>query len=77
MPSNMGMMVTIVNRGVQPRTNGPRPWTPMQPARNTPLWVSLNEIESTAVKAARCAGYGWGLAEEVGQSARWLAMRGS
>lgn len=48
----------------------------MQPARNAPLWVSLNEIESTAVKAARRAGYGWGLAEEAGRSARWLAMRG-
>ena len=40
------------------------------------MWVSLNEIESTALKAARGAGYNWGLAEEAGQAARWLAMRG-
>lgn len=48
----------------------------MPPSRTAPIWVSLNEIESSAVKAARCAGYGWGLAEEAGRSARWLAMRG-
>ena len=40
------------------------------------MWVSLNEIESTALKASRGAGYHWGLAEEAGQAARWLAMRG-
>jgi len=34
---------------------------------------SLNEIETTALKAARGAGYGWGLAEEAGAAARWLA----
>ena len=35
--------------------------------------VSLNEIEGTAVKAARGAGYTWGVAEEIGWAARWLA----
>ena len=40
------------------------------------MWVSLNEIEQTASKGARGAGYGWGLAEEAGAAARWLAMRG-
>lgn len=40
------------------------------------MWVSLNEIEQTSLKAARGAGYAWGLAEETGASARWLAMRG-
>src|SRR5690349_10951505 len=40
------------------------------------LWgmiVSLNEIETTILKAARGAGMEWGLAEEAGQSARFLA----
>lgn len=37
--------------------------------------VSLGEIESTASLAARGAGYSWGLAEEAGKSARWLAAR--
>jgi len=33
---------------------------------------SLNEIEALARKAARGAGYDWGLAEEAGQAVRWL-----
>ena len=40
------------------------------------LWrmiVSLNEIETTILKAARGAGMEWGLAEEAAQAARWLA----
>jgi hypothetical protein len=37
--------------------------------------VSLNEIETTALKAARGAGYPWGLAEEAGKACRWLAER--
>ena len=36
--------------------------------------VSLNEIETTLLKAARGAGYGWGVAEEAGAAARWLAQ---
>lgn len=36
--------------------------------------VSLNEIESTVLKAARGAGYSWGLAEEAAAAARWLAL---
>ncbi|MFI5013866.1 MAG: DUF3726 domain-containing protein [Hyphomicrobiales bacterium] len=35
--------------------------------------VSLNEIETTILKAARGAGMEWGLAEEAAQAARWLA----
>jgi hypothetical protein len=35
--------------------------------------VSLNEIESLALEAAHGAGFAWGLAEEVGFAARWLA----
>lgn len=37
--------------------------------------VSLGEIDSTALLAARGAGYSWGLAEEAGKSTRWLAAR--
>ena len=45
-------------------------------ASHAPQWVSLNEIEATAARAARSAGYPWGLAEEAGKACRWLAMRG-
>ena len=38
--------------------------------------LSVNEIDALASKAARGAGFAWGLAEEVAQSARWLASRG-
>jgi hypothetical protein len=38
--------------------------------------LSFNEIEALASKAARGAGLGWGLAEEAGAAARWLAERG-
>jgi hypothetical protein len=38
------------------------------------VFLSLNEIETTVLKAARGAGYGWGLAEEAGAAARWLAQ---
>ncbi|SLN41882.1 hypothetical protein ROA7450_02030 [Roseovarius albus] len=37
---------------------------------------SLNEIEVTAKKAARGAGYSWGMAEEAGKAARWLCIQG-
>ncbi|MDM5147915.1 DUF3726 domain-containing protein [Candidatus Persebacteraceae bacterium Df01] len=36
---------------------------------------SLNEIETLARKAARGAGLPWGIAEETGVAARWLAAR--
>ena len=39
------------------------------------IW-SLNEIESTAKKAARGAGMSWGLAEEAGRATRWLCAAG-
>lgn len=38
--------------------------------------LSVNEIDALATKAARGAGFSWGLAEEVAQSARWLAGHG-
>lgn len=37
---------------------------------------SLGEVHALAVKAARGAGYSWGLAEEAGYALRWLAARG-
>lgn len=37
--------------------------------------VSLNEVEARALKAARGAGLAWGLAEEAGAAARFLAAR--
>lgn len=37
---------------------------------------SLNEVHGTAKKAARGAGYPWGLAEEAGQAVRWLCSQG-
>ncbi len=37
---------------------------------------SLNEVESIAWKAARGAGYPWGIAEEAASAMRWLAGRG-
>ena len=37
---------------------------------------SLNEVETIAWKAARGAGYPWGIAEEAAAAMRWLAGRG-
>ena len=39
------------------------------------LW-SLGEVEAACRKAARGAGAPWGVAEEAGRAARWLAARG-
>jgi hypothetical protein len=38
--------------------------------------VSLNEVEATAKKAARGAGYSWGMAEEAAKTTRWLCAHG-
>ncbi|CAD0186003.1 hypothetical protein RUESEDTHA_02908 [Ruegeria sp. THAF57] len=38
--------------------------------------LSLNEIEATAKRAARGAGYTWGHAEEAGKATRWLCAQG-
>ncbi len=35
--------------------------------------VSLNEIETVALKAVRGAGFAWGMAEDMAHAARWLA----
>ncbi|WP_299478865.1 DUF3726 domain-containing protein [uncultured Roseibium sp.] len=37
---------------------------------------SLNEIEATAKRATRGAGYSWGLAEEASKATRWLSRQG-
>ena len=38
--------------------------------------LSLNELEAMAKKAARGAGYTWGMAEEAGAAVRWLSRYG-
>lgn len=38
--------------------------------------LSRNETESLCMKAARGAGFSWGMAEEAGFAAGWLAARG-
>ena len=42
----------------------------------TPTDWSLNETKATARKAARGAGYPWGLAIEAGYAVEWLQARG-
>lgn len=37
---------------------------------------ALNEVEATAKRAARGAGYSWGLAEEAAKATRWLCAQG-
>ena len=37
---------------------------------------SLGEVEAMAHKAARGAGYSWGMAEDAGAAVRWLEARG-
>ena len=38
--------------------------------------LSLSEVEALALKAARGAGYSWGLAEEAAFATRWLCEQG-
>lgn len=38
--------------------------------------LSLNEIEATAKRAVRGAGYPWGVAEDASKSTRWLCRNG-
>ena len=55
---------------------------PQDPTRSGPpvgpnaTRLSLPEIEALCLKAARGAGFSWGLAEEAGFAARFLAARG-
>lgn len=37
---------------------------------------ALNEVEATAKRATRGAGYPWGLAEEASKATRWLCAQG-
>ncbi|MFY0619951.1 DUF3726 domain-containing protein [Shimia sp.] len=37
---------------------------------------SLSEVEATAKKAARGAGFSWGMAEEAAKATRWLCAKG-
>lgn len=40
------------------------------------MTYALNEIEATAKRATRGAGYPWGLAEEAAKATRWLCANG-
>lgn len=58
-----------------PEPNDPtRSGPPLQQTNGA--WLSHNEIEQLCLKAARGAGMSWGLAEEAGYAAAWLARRG-
>lgn len=41
-----------------------------------PIDMAMSELRSLVTKAARGAGLSWGLAEEAGWAAEWLARRG-
>ena len=58
--------------------NDPTSQLPAGPrADETGDWqVSLAEIDAMGRKAARGAGFSWGMAEEAGRAARWLAAYG-
>lgn len=49
---------------------------PLPSPSESTITVSLNEIDAMAKKAARGAGYPWGIAEEAGRAMRWLEARG-
>ncbi len=38
--------------------------------------LSIGELDSLILKACRGAGYSWGLSQEAGRAAAWLALRG-
>lgn len=40
------------------------------------MTFSLNEVEATAKRATRGAGYAWGVAEEAAKATRWLCVQG-
>ena len=40
------------------------------------MTLALNEVDAMGKKAARGAGFSWGMAEEAGKAARWLCARG-
>ena len=51
---------------------------PIGPPRDATgsIVVSLSEVDAMVRKAARGAGYAWGMAEEAGRAARWLGFAG-
>lgn len=38
--------------------------------------LSIGELEALVLKACRGAGYSWGLSQDAGRAASWLAVRG-
>lgn len=62
---------------MRPEPNDPtRAGAPVPSARFDQVVFSLSEIQTACLKAARGAGLPWGLAEEIGAGAAWLAAAG-
>lgn len=62
---------------MRPEPNDPTgAGSPVPAARHGDVVFSLSEIQAACLKAARGAGLPWGLAEEVGAAAAWLAAAG-
>jgi len=59
-----------------PQGDGVTDLTGSGAAKPDGIALSDNEVESLCLKAARGAGLDWGMAEEAGQAARWLAALG-
>ena len=38
--------------------------------------LSIGELDSLVLKAYRGAGFSWGLSQDAGRAAAWMAMRG-
>lgn len=56
--------------------NGPELLLSASVKRSDSVELSLSEVEALAQSAARGGGYSWGLADDAGRSARWLAAHG-
>lgn len=62
---------------MMPEANDPtRAGAPVPKGKSGTAQLSLTEIETLCMKAARGAGMSWGMAEEAGFAARWLAAEG-
>ena len=66
--------MTAIRHPDQEPNDPTRSGSPLPPG--TGAHLSQNEVEQLCLKAARGAGMSWGIAEEAGFAAAWLAMRG-
>ena len=64
------------HRALRRRASDRGDWRGRGARRGRVIDLSLNEAETLAAKAARGAGFSWGLADEIGRAARVLAMQG-